>query len=383
MRVLMSSTGGFGHIQPMVPLALVLQERGHDVRWATAADGCERVAAAGIPTIEAGATVTEQRAEFRRRWPEASSLRGEDRPAFSFPKMFGAIYASSMLDGITRAIHEWKPDLVVNEAGEFAAPAVASAAGIPHVTHGFGLVVPKERVAAAAQEFEASAGLEPRPYGAMYDHLYIDIYPPSMQQEDLSHIGRIQRRKPASADAAPGELLPDAIAKGIRIGNRPTVYLTFGTIFNDNATFAAALSALVRFDATIVVTVGPDGDVDAFGEQPPNVHIARYIPQSLLFPHCSVVVSHAGSGTLLAALGLGLPQLCLPQGADQFRNGAACVAAGAGLSLGPDDATADAIERCVGRLLTDETFRTAARQIRDEIEVMPTVEDVAATLEKI
>ena len=94
-------------------------------------------------------------------------------------------------------------------------------------------------------------------------------------------------------------------------------------------------------------------------------------------------VSHAGLGTLLAALGLGLPQLCLPQGADQFRNGAACVAAGAGLSLGPDDATADAIERRVDRLLTDETFRTAARQIRDEIEVMPTVEDVAATLEKI
>ena len=61
--------------------------------------------------------------------------------------------------------------------------------------------------------------------------------------------------------------------------------------------------------------------------------------QTSVLPHCTAVVSHAGSGTVLGALGTGLPQLCLPQAADQFRNAAGVSAAGAGLALHPDNAT--------------------------------------------
>ena len=56
------------------------------------------------------------------------------------------------------------------------------------------------------------------------------------------------------------------------------------------------------------------------GSLPGNVHVSRVIPQSLLLPRCSAVVSHGGSGTLLAALAHGLPQVCLPQAADQLRH---------------------------------------------------------------
>ncbi|HSS23012.1 MAG TPA: nucleotide disphospho-sugar-binding domain-containing protein [Mycobacterium sp.] len=47
---------------------------------------------------------------------------------------------------------------------------------------------------------------------------------------------------------------------------------------------------------------------------------------------------------MLGALAHGLPQLCLPQGADQFRNAQACAAAGAGIALIGADATTDRIE---------------------------------------
>ncbi|MDQ3675606.1 MAG: glycosyltransferase, partial [Actinomycetota bacterium] len=63
------------------------------------------------------------------------------------------------------------------------------------------------------------------------------------------------------------------------------------------------------------MTVGPNGDPAAFGPQPPRVVLERYIPQTLLLPVCDVVASHAGSGTVLAALAHGIPQLCLPQAA--------------------------------------------------------------------
>lgn len=72
------------------------------------------------------------------------------------------------------------------------------------------------------------------------------------------------------------------------------LYLTFGTTFNANPTFAAAVRALGSLDANVVVTVGPKGDPDAFGPQSTNVQIERYIPQSLLVvQRCSV--HHASS----------------------------------------------------------------------------------------
>jgi UDP:flavonoid glycosyltransferase YjiC (YdhE family) len=111
------------------------------------------------------------------------------------------------------------------------------------------------------------------------------------------------------------------------------------------------------------------------------VHVARYIPQSQLLPHCSAVVSHGGSGTFLAALGAAVPQLCLPQGADQFFNAAACERSGVGLAVQPDSITNDRVRHAVERLLFELVFRDAAHRLSGEIASMPAPPDVAATLE--
>jgi UDP:flavonoid glycosyltransferase YjiC (YdhE family) len=117
------------------------------------------------------------------------------------------------------------------------------------------------------------------------------------------------------------------------------------------------------------------------GDQPDHVRVERYVPQSAVLPHCDVVVSHAGSGTSLATLEHELPQLCLPQGADQFLNAAAIAGYGAGLSLLPDAASAEAIGAAVQQLLEDSSYRAAAQRIASSIRAMPTPADVAEVLE--
>jgi UDP:flavonoid glycosyltransferase YjiC (YdhE family) len=87
-----------------------------------------------------------------------------------------------------------------------------------------------------------------------------------------------------------------------------------------------------------------------------------------------------GSGTVLSTLTLGLPQLCLPQGADQFLNAAAVASAGAGLSLMPGEATADAVGDAVTRLLGDPSFRDAAGRVGRSIAAMPSPDQVAGIL---
>ena len=108
----------------------------------------------------------------------------------------------------------------------------------------------------------------------------------------------------------------------------------------------------------------------------------RYVPQTALFPHCDIVVSHGGSGIFLGALAEGLPQLCLPQGADQFLNAAACAQSGAGLSLVPDAATPARIAEAVNRLLTEPAFRERSAGLAGEIAAMPGLDEVARRLER-
>jgi MGT family glycosyltransferase len=223
-------------------------------------------------------------------------------------------------------------------------------------------------------------GLEPRPYGGLYDHLYIDIYPPSLQPSDGEYLTSRQLLCPVAFAGASDDALRTDITD--RIG-RPLVYLTFGTVFSEYDLFAAALAGIRELDAGVVVTVGHGGDPAALGPQPANVVIERYIPQTQILPLCDVVTSHAGSGTVLAALTLGIPQLCLPQRADQFINADAIAGAGAGLTIAPGGLDAATVGRATRQLLEDPSYRRAARAIADEIALMPSPADVASVLEAL
>jgi UDP:flavonoid glycosyltransferase YjiC (YdhE family) len=383
VRVLFTSLSGLGHVHPMLPLALALQVRGHEVRWAVAAQTCSRVEQAGIKAIAAGLDFSPGVEEYRRRYPEAAALPREERRAHAFLKLFGEINAPPMVADLLRILQEWMPDLVVHDAAELAAPIAASSAGVPHVTHAYGAVIPPQMLAAVGEEVAQlwrSAGLAPRPFGGSYDHLYLDVYPASMQSADMTHIPWRQPLRPVAFDALGDEGL---LSELVQESDRPLVYLTFGTRFNDNPTFHAAVEAIREFDVQLLVTVGPSGDPTAFGPQPVHVRVERYVPQTLVLDRCDVVASHAGSGTLLAALARGIPQLCLPQGGDQFGNAASCARVGAGLALRPEEADRNAISNALKRLLADPSFRDSAATVATEIEGMPSPEQVAGVVEAL
>lgn len=383
MRVLFTTTAGLGHIHPMVPLARAMVARGHDVLWAAPADGAGHVERTGIRAVATGSPGPTGPAEVRRRYPEVDALPPVEVPDVMFGKLFGAIAAPAMLFALVPVATEWRPNLVVADAAEFAGHIVAAELGVPSVTKGFGPLLPESRVASAGEEVGPlwrSRGLEPRPFGGSYDHLYLDIYPPELQTPAAAHVPRRQLLRPVADDGQLGSSplpLPDA-----RL-DAPLVYVTMGTVFNSPEPLQVVLAALGELDVRAVVTVGPHADPGILGTTPTHVRVERYVPQTLLLPHCDLVVSHAGSGTVLSTLTLGLPQLCLPQGADQFLNAAAVVSAGAGLSLLPGEGTADAVRDAVVLLLNDVSFRDQADRVSASIASMPSPDDVAAMLEAL
>ena len=106
---------------------------------------------------------------------------------------------------------------------------------------------------------------------------------------------------------------------------QPTVYVTLGTEVNTEPdlyprVMQTIIAGLRDAKINLIVTLGRDKDPAEFGPQPANVHIERYIPQSLLLRRCDLMVMHGGSNSLLQALDIGIPMVVVPLIADQFFN---------------------------------------------------------------
>jgi hypothetical protein len=378
VRVLFSSTSGHGHIYPMLPLARAFAASGHDVLWAIGAQAAERVARAGIETADCGATgpvLAGLRAEVFR---QAVGTAPADRGTFVFPRMFGAMLTPLMAADLLPLARHWRPDLMVHENAELASPLVGALVGVPSLTHAFGGPVPPGTVAEAGDRLAplwAAHGRAIPPYAGCFDDVYLDICPASVRAEPLRHIADVQPLRPVAdiGHDTGGPTTPGADAA-------PLVYVTMGTVNNRVDTLGPIVDAVAGLPVRVLVAVGHEVDPADLGDQPAHVRIERWVDQPRVLQECAAVVSHGGSGTFLGALACGVPQLCLPQAADQFRNAEGGVRAGAVLSLAPGEATPAAIRSAVLRLLDDAELRRGAGVVAAEIAVMPSPDQVAKLL---
>ena len=382
MRVLFSSTWGYGHIFPMIPLARAFVAAGHEVRWATSAESCAQVSAAGLQAVECGLFGPLLKQVRDRAFVEGSRLRPEHKAAFVFSTMFGRDLTPPMLADLLPLAREWRPDLLVHEHGELAAPLAGEVLGIPTVTHSFGGAVPVPILAGAGELLAplwAEYGRQITPYAGCFTLPYLDICPPAVQSVGIEHIGAVQPLRPVSYTGDQVGPLPPCLTED----GDPLVYLTLGTVMNQAVVLRAAVEGLSGLEVRVLVTVGPTGDPAALGPQPPNVTVERFVAQTEVLPRCTAVVSHAGSGTFLGALAEGRPQVCIPQAADQFRNATGVLNAGAGLSLHPDNATPEAIGAATVRILAEGSFRTAAEAVGADIAAMPSPDEVVSALVRL
>lgn len=372
MRVLFSSTSGYGHVLPMVPLARAFVAAGHAVLWATGSDATGLVADQGLETAPAGLAGPALVTGRQRLHAQAAAVAPVERAAFMFPRMFGELFTAPMAADLLPLAREWAPDLLVHEHGELASPVVGALLGIPSLTHAFGGAIPPEIIRSAGHAVAPvwrAHGLEPPPYAGCFTALYLDICPPSVQSVALDHIPAAQALRPVADGPT---RVPD--------DDPPLVYLTLGTVQNHAPVLGTIAAALGGLPVDVLVSVGLDGDPGALGPLPGNVRVERWVDQSEVLARCSVVVSHAGSGTFLGALAAGRPQLCVPLAADQFRNAAGGESSGAALVLAPEEVDGVAVADAVTRLLADHTFADRARAVSAEIAAMPSPGDVVEVL---
>ncbi|NUR31841.1 MAG: DUF1205 domain-containing protein [Catenulispora sp.] len=374
MRVLFAGAPGVGHLFPLVPPAMELRSRGHEVAIASM-DGGEVVAQCGLPYLPLAPGLdwrTEIREAGRRRRPEllrrVTETNAADREAFV---PLAAHVNMAVADAVVDCVGAWTPDVVVYEYLFPAALLAAAKAGIPAVQQDLGFVrTAPLRALMIAEMAEAFGrhGIAGPPEPAAV----IDVAPPSLVGDHT--YGWSMR--PVSYNGE--QPLPAQLAAP---AGRPRVAVTLGTVppHGDGMTrIERVVAAAAQIDAEFVLATG-ELDVSTLRNLPANVRPAGWIPWRALLDTCRAAIHHGGAGTALAALDAAVPQLILPDGSDRFISADAVRERGAGLSASAEEIDVPLLER----LITDETLLTAAEEVSAEIAQMPSPMDIAVRLEEL
>jgi UDP:flavonoid glycosyltransferase YjiC (YdhE family) len=384
----MSTQPAFSHAAQMIPLARELRSRGHAVAVATSAPFVGRLRALGLDARP-----------FGRSWEERPGDELYDQTIgrhsfFGFPQ----VPDHSSVDDLVRLARDTGAQFVVREYSEFTGWAVARRLGLPLVTQAIihRLPPPAEaRVVELAGRLAALAGIDPPDSpDELLGSAYLDVVPPSFRCPWEHGVTLARPARPSLYDGSEGEPLARSIDELGR--ERPLIYVTFGTVFNDHPElWRTVLTALSGLDVDALLTTGPNVDPTGLGATP-NVRIERYLPQSQVLPRCAAVICHAGFNTLIGSFSHGLPALCIPLDADQPVNARCAAEAGAGInaantpardlrgpSADPDTLDPDELASALVRLLEEPAFAYAAQRLATEIQAMPGPEKTADLLEQL
>jgi UDP:flavonoid glycosyltransferase YjiC (YdhE family) len=381
MRVLFTSQAGSGHWRPLLPLSLALQEAGHSVAFATTPIACQAITPYGLACFGVGADewLNEDRLS-RRRTPGVLPQAGQ-----VWQDIFVRTRARRCLPDLLALCRSWKPDLIIRESTEFAGCIAAEVLDLPDATMQVGCWRPElhRLVGPDLDQLRAEVGLPPDPEQRMLvRNLMLFQVPPSFIEPSRPVPATARPMRYAPFDHGPEEsALPEWIAQ---LGTRPTVYATLGTVYNDAPGVLAAIVAALREEPiNVIVTIGPNQDPAAFGEQPPHVQIERYLPQSLIVPRCDLVLCHGGFGSMLTALREGLPLVMMPIAADQPENARRCAELEVAEVIAPENRTPEMIRETVRTVLTNARYRRNAARLRDEMAAAPPLQHTVALLAQL
>ena len=341
MRVLLSTIGSRGDVQPLVALALELRSLGQEVRLCVPPDFRDWIEGLGLPVTPIG--------------PELRKLTASSPPANPTP--ISPERRREMIEGTVATQFETIADaaqgcdiIVGATALQVAAPSVAEKMGVPYV-----FVAYCPRVLPSAHHAPIPLGMlgdKPAPATADNRELWMkdasrwnDGWGPALNahrasiglapvSDVRSHILTDQPWLAADMTLAPWPDPADetAFQTGAFIvaderplsaeletfldAGEPPVYFGFGSMSRAPQDLSRMMIASGRAHGRRAIVSSGWADLSLVDDKPDCLTIGE-VNQQALFGRVAAVVHHGGAGTTTAAALAGAPQVVIPQMYDQ------------------------------------------------------------------
>ena len=376
MRVLLSTSGSRGDVEPLVALGVRLQELGAQVRVCASPDSAQRLAEAGVPFVPVGKSAQEAMNGPRPR-PEDGPRLAAEAMAVPFEQLPAAAEGC---------------DVVLATGVLSAAVAVRSVAEKLNIPYFYGFYCPifvpsphypppaplGEPPAAAGTDNQAlwarnnesalrrfgqplndrraSLGLPPVRdvfrYGFTENPLV--AADPMLAPIRPTDLAAVQTGAWITADDRP---LPAELEAFLAAGP-PPVYVGFGSMRTPAAAAEAAVAAIRAHGRRVVLSRGWAGL--ALPDERDDCFAVGEVNHQALFARVAAVIHHGGVGTTTTAARAGVPQIVVPQMVDQPYMAGRVAALGIGVAHDGPVPTVDSLSAALPAALSPQTGARAA-----------------------
>ncbi|MGH3934413.1 MAG: glycosyltransferase [Pseudonocardiaceae bacterium] len=375
-----------GHATPTVAVGQELIDRGHHVAWAAHTETVGPLLPPGARLIPVGANVGDQTlAQVRQRWQGLRRLE-----AFRFLwRDFLIPLATSMVPGITAAVDEFRPDVLVTDQQALAGALVARQRGLPWATS-----------ASTSSELTDQFATMPT-FGAWIHQLQADFQrgfgisnPVDLRFSDHLVLVFTTEALVGPLDAFPGHYVFVGPSIGARTGTpafpwdwldsaRQHVVVSLGTVNTEAGArfFATAVAAVAPMAQRLqAILVAPP---DLVGTVPEHVLVRDFVPLLDLLPRLDTMVCHAGHNMVCEALAHGVPLVLAPIRDQQPVVAGQVVDAGAGVRVHFSRVGATELRNAITTVLDDPSYEAAARGVQASFAAAGGAAAAADHLEKL
>lgn len=148
-------------------------------------------------------------------------------------------------------------------------------------------------------------------------------------------------------------------------GKNPLVYISLGTIYNEDIEFfQICIEAFKGKNIEVILSIGEHIDKTRLGEIPSNIYVYPHVPQLKILEKTDVFVTHAGMNSICESIYFGVPMIMFPVIQEQKMNAKRISELGGGVTIDRKNLAPSLLYASVRRLLDDSAFKDTIYKIK-------------------
>ena len=370
----------YGHVNPTLAVVQELVARGEEVVYYNTEEFKEAIEATG-------ATFQGYQSSMGQITPPPFLGRANNPPVGSILPKFMIEESRKVIPQVLERVRAERPDYIIYDGMALWARIVIQVLNVPAIMLRPSYAANEHTNLFAAQMAEQREAMPPEFFATMNPAL-ADLcatynVPPFTMREIFSHsepltIVFLPRAFQPAGDTfderfvfVGPSLLPRHQASDFpleKLEKQPTLYISLGTVFNNQADFFnLCFSAFGESPWQVVLSYGKRIDPLTLHAVPQNFLLSAYVPQLEVLSRTDIFVTHGGMNSTMESLYYGVPMIVIPQMIEQALTARRVEELGLGISLDRDTVTVETLQEAVTRVSSDPVFRERTQAMQQEV----------------